>query len=133
VSSSSARRRPARWRWAVTGAFGLGGITISAWGPRLPAIKAGLGVGTATIGLLLAGVTVGTVLGLLAAPQLLHRLGGRRALAGAILLIAAAMTFMGLARPVNGRSRTGICLLPGLPRAPRRSLMPPGPDGGARP
>jgi len=42
----------ARWRWAVTAAFGLGGITISAWGPRLPAIKAGLGTGTATIGLL---------------------------------------------------------------------------------
>ena len=34
----------ARWRWTVTIAFGLGGITISAWGPRLPAIKAGLGI-----------------------------------------------------------------------------------------
>ena len=47
----------ARWRRTVTAAFGLGGITISAWGPRLPAIKADLGIGTATIGLLLAGVT----------------------------------------------------------------------------
>ena len=33
----------ARWRWTITAAFGLGGITISAWGPRLPAIKASLG------------------------------------------------------------------------------------------
>src|SRR6185295_17328823 len=33
----------ARWRWSVTAAFGLGGITISAWGPRLPAIKAAAG------------------------------------------------------------------------------------------
>ena len=33
----------ARWRWAVTAAFGLGGIAITAWGPRLPAIKASLG------------------------------------------------------------------------------------------
>src|SRR6516225_9681220 len=32
----------ARWRRTVTAAFGLGGITISAWGSRLPAIKAGL-------------------------------------------------------------------------------------------
>ena len=55
----------ARWRWSVTAAFGLGGITISAWGPRLPAIKAGLGISTATIGLLLAGVTVRAILGLL--------------------------------------------------------------------
>jgi MFS family permease len=82
---------------AITAAFGLGGITISAWGPRLPAIKAGLNVGTATIGLLLAGVTVGAILGLLAATPVLHWLGGRRAVAVAILLIAAAMTVMGLA------------------------------------
>ena len=51
---------------AVTAAFGLGGITVSAWGPRLPAIKADLDVGTATLGLLLAGATVGAILGLLA-------------------------------------------------------------------
>jgi MFS family permease len=86
-----------RWRWTITAAFGLGGITVSAWGPRLPAIKAGLGIGTATIGLLLAGVTVGAILGLLASTPVLHRLGGRRAIVGALLLIASAMTAMGLA------------------------------------
>jgi MFS family permease len=87
----------ARWRWTVTAAFGLGGITISAWGPRLPAIKAGLGIDTATIGLLLAGVTVGAILGLLASTPVLHWQGSRRSIAGALLLIAAAMTVMGLA------------------------------------
>src|SRR5215469_270549 len=86
-----------RWRWAVTAAFGLGGITISAWGPRLPAIKAELGTGTATIGLLLAGVTVGAILGLLASTPVLHWLGSRRAIAAALLLIGAAMAVMGLA------------------------------------
>jgi MFS family permease len=86
-----------RWRLAVIAAFGLGGITVSAWGPRLPAIKADLGVGTATIGLLLAGVTVGAILGLLASTPVLHWLGSRRAVGGAILLVAAAMAVMGLA------------------------------------
>jgi len=95
--------RPAvtRWRWAITAAFGLGGITLSAWGPRLPAIKAGLGVGTATIGLLLAGVTVGAILGLLASTPVLHWLGGRRAIALALLLASAAMAAMGLALILN--------------------------------
>ena len=97
MSSSSGRPELARWRLAITAAFGLGGITVSAWGPRLPAIKADLNVGTATIGLLLAGVTVGAILGLLAATPVLHWLGDRRAVAAAILLIAAAMTVMGLA------------------------------------
>jgi MFS family permease len=87
----------ARWRWAVTAAFGLGGITISAWGPRLPAIKTELGVGTATIGLLLAGVTVGALIGLTASTPLRHWLGGRRAVTGAILLVAAAMALISLA------------------------------------
>jgi fucose permease len=86
-----------RWRWSVTAAFGLGGIAVSAWGPRLPAIKASLGIGTAAIGLLLAGVTVGAIAGLLASTPVLHRLGSRRSVAGALLLIAAAMAVMGLA------------------------------------
>ena len=55
-----------RWRRAIMAAFGLGGITVAAWGPRLPAVKAELGISTATIGLLLAGVTVGAIAGLVA-------------------------------------------------------------------
>ena len=81
----------------MTAAFGLGGIVISAWGPRLPAIKASLGTGTGTIGLLLAGVTVGAILGLLASTPVLHWLGSRRSIAGALLLSSAAMAVMGLA------------------------------------
>jgi MFS family permease len=95
--AGAARPVLARWRWAITAAFALGGITVSTWGPRLPAIKSGLGIDTATIGLLLAGVTVGAILGLLASTPLLHWLGSRRALTGALLLIAVAMTVMGLA------------------------------------
>lgn len=72
-------------------AFGIGGVTIAAWGPRLPAIKSQLDIGTATIGLLLAGVTVGGIAGLLLSNAILHRLGSRRALASAIVVIAIAM------------------------------------------
>jgi MFS family permease len=86
-----------RWRWTITAAFGLGGITISAWGPRLPAINAVLGIDTATIGLLLAGVTAGAILGLVASTPVLHWLGSRRAITGAVLVIAAAMIVMGVA------------------------------------
>jgi MFS family permease len=95
--AAASRPVPARWRWTVTAAFGLGGITVSTWGPRLPAIKSDLGIGTATIGLLLAGVTVGAIIGLLASTSVLHRFGGRRSLTGALLLVAVAMTVMGIA------------------------------------
>ena len=100
-----------RWRWSVTAAFGLGGITVSAWGPRLPAIKASLGIGTAAIGLLLAGVTVGAIIGLLASTPVLHRLGGRRSIAGALLLVAAAMTVMGVALILDSVSLIAIAFV----------------------
>jgi MFS family permease len=87
----------ARWRWSVTTAFGLGGITISAWGPRLPTIKSGLGIGTAEIGLLLAGVTVGAITGGLVAAPVLSRLESRRAVTGTLATMAASLTVMGLA------------------------------------
>lgn len=87
----------ARWRWAVTAGFALGGVTVSAWGPRLPALKAGLGTGTAAIGLLMGGVTAGAIVGLLAAAPVLHRLGSRRAAAGSALLTAIGLALMGLA------------------------------------
>jgi MFS family permease len=86
-----------RWRRAVTAGFGLGGITISAWGPRLPSIKAEMGISTATIGLLLAGVTVGALLGLLTSTLVRHWLGGRRAVTAAVLLAAAALSVLGVA------------------------------------
>jgi MFS family permease len=91
------RRVLARWRWTITGGFGLGGITVSAWGPRLPAIKTSLHIGTATIGLLLAGITIGAILGLAAATPVLHWLGSRRSVAASLLLTGAAMAQMGLA------------------------------------
>ena len=86
----------ARWRWAITAAFALGGIALSAWGPRLPAIKTELGISTGTIGLLLAGVTIGGIGGLLGSSHVLHWLGARRALYAALWLVAASITVMGL-------------------------------------
>jgi MFS family permease len=86
-----------RWRRAVMAAFGLGGITVAAWGPRLPAVKVELGIGTATIGLLLAGMTVGAVAGLAVSTPVLHRLGGRVGVTASLLVVAVAMAVMGVA------------------------------------
>ncbi|MDA8291357.1 MAG: MFS transporter [Actinomycetota bacterium] len=84
-----------RWRRTVTGAFALGGIATSAWGPRLPAVKADLRIGTATIGVVLAGATAGALGGLLAASPLLGRFGSRRSVAGALVAVAASLALVG--------------------------------------
>lgn len=99
-----------RWRWSITTAFGLGGITVTAWGPRLPTIKAELGIDTATIGLLLASVTVGAIAGLLLSSLVLHRLGSRRSVLTALLGVAVALALLGLALSL----RSGAVLAAGF-------------------
>lgn len=91
------RRVLVRWRTAIIVAFGIGGITLAAWGPRLPELRAELHVTTGTIGVVLAAVTVGSVAGLLLATPLLRTLGSRRAIASTILLVAVALAVIGLA------------------------------------
>ncbi|NNC13717.1 MFS transporter [Planctomonas sp. JC2975] len=85
-----------RWRNAIILAFAVGGITVSSWGPRLPAVQSDLGADTALIGVILGCVTIGSICGLVASTPLLHYLGSKRALGGAILVVALAMALMGI-------------------------------------
>ena len=84
-----------RWRNAVMTAFAIGGVAVSTWGPRLPQLRADLGVDNATIGLVLAGVTVGSVGGLSVAAALLGRLGSRRGIGAMLGLIGLAIAAIG--------------------------------------
>jgi MFS family permease len=90
------RGRTTRWRNAIIAGFGIGGVTISAWGTRLPAITAELQASTATIGAVLAFVTVGSIGGLLASTPVAHRFGTRRGIPGALVVIAVAMGLLSL-------------------------------------
>lgn len=94
------RRALARWRNAIIVAFAIGGVSLAAWGPRLPELQADLGVDVGTIGLMLAGVTIGSVGGLLGAAPLLRRVGGRRGLTVVVVLIAIAIAVIGAAAAV---------------------------------
>jgi MFS family permease len=100
-----------RWRWTIAAAFALGGITTASWAARLPAIKADLNVGTGTIGLLLAGVTLGGIGGLTAAAPVMHRLGGRRGITGALLVVAVAMALLGLALVLSSVPLTAVAFV----------------------
>ncbi len=85
-----------RWRNAIAVAFALGGVTLSTWGPRLPAIRSALHLGDGSLGLVLAAVTVGSIGGLLAAAPLLARLGPRVGVAATLGLVAAGVALLGI-------------------------------------
>ncbi len=76
-------------------AFALGGVAVSTWGPRLPQLRADLGVDNAAIGLVLAGVTVGSVSGLGLASALLSWLGPRRGIGAMLWLVAVGIGVIG--------------------------------------
>ena len=76
--------------------FAVGGVAISTWGPRLPSIKASLQLGDGVVGTVLAGVTVGSIAGLIGSSRLLSRYGPRRAICVALLLIAVGIAVIGV-------------------------------------
>lgn len=84
------------WRNAVMTCFALGGVTVTTWGPRLAELRADLDVGDASIGLILAGVTVGAMAGLVASAAVLSWLGSRRAICAMLLLVALGVATIGL-------------------------------------
>lgn len=72
----------------VFAGFALHAMTMGSIFPRLPEIRDAMGVGEATLGASLMGAPLGTFVALTAATPLLERLGFRRALLGAIPLVA---------------------------------------------
>lgn len=95
------RSQLAGWRNAIIVAFAIGGISLAGWGPRLPELRVELGVDIGTIGLMLGGVTIGSIGGLLSAAPLLRRLGGRRALTAVAVLVPAALALIGVAAALH--------------------------------
>lgn len=82
--------------------FALGGIALSTWGPRLPSIRDALAVGDGTIGLALAGVTVGSITGLGLSAYWLTRFGPVAALRGAVLVIVGGIVVIGTGAGLAG-------------------------------
>ncbi len=89
------------WRNAVMVMFAAGGVAISTWGPRLPSLQGSLHLGNGVIGVLLAGVTVGSIAGLAASSALLSILGPRGAITLALLLVALGIAVVGVGAGIS--------------------------------
>src|SRR5690606_22000471 len=90
----SATASPTAVRRAMFGVFltfGVNGVAVGAWISRIPAIRDILRIDTAQVGLLLFAMSAGSILGLLAAAQIVHRLGARRSIVACLLLGVVAL------------------------------------------
>lgn len=82
-----------RARFAVAATFLLHAVVLGTWAPRLPAVKEKLSLGNDDLGLALAGLAVGMVIG----TRLVVRLEARGRTGGAmrIALVVQAITLLG--------------------------------------
>jgi fucose permease len=90
------------WRNAVFVIFFISGLTLASWMSRIPAVRDGLRLSTAEVGILIFGLSAGSVLGLVAAVWLLARFGARRS-----MLLSATFSVVGLVLVGAGSSLLG--------------------------
>ncbi len=104
VPSSSARdrRELAAWRNAVFAVFFLSGFGLAAWVARLPAIRDDVSLSTASVGLVLLAGSGASVVGLIAAPPVLARLGARAGMVTALTTAALGLVAIGAGSSVFG-------------------------------
>ncbi|MCU1437548.1 MAG: major facilitator superfamily 1 [Naasia sp.] len=81
LDSGLTRRQVLAWRNAVFLVFALPGIAFASWASRIPAVRDSLDASTDQMGVILAGIAIGSVLGLLASGRIVHRFGARRTIA----------------------------------------------------
>ncbi|MCM3694978.1 MFS transporter [Microbacterium oleivorans] len=88
------------WRLAVFAIFTASGLSIATWASRVPSIKAALGIENSTIGLLLLGMGVASILGLSVSSVIAARMGTRRGMLTVMLVLSVGLFLIGLGTDV---------------------------------
>lgn len=89
-----------RWRTAIFAVFLVSGLSISTWAARVPAIKDAIGVDRGELGLMLLVGGVASIVGLSVSAPVLTRFGARRAMLGAMTVLAAGVAIIGIGADV---------------------------------
>jgi fucose permease len=95
-TSALSRRALVAWRNAIFVMFALSGLSIATWVSRLPAIRDGLGLTTGNVGVLILGMSAGSILGLLLSASLMGKLGPRRGMVLSMTLVAVGLAIVGV-------------------------------------
>ncbi|MCA1194856.1 MFS transporter [Saccharopolyspora sp. 6V] len=88
------RRRALQW------IFLLLGVSLASWVTRTPAIRDALAASTGEMGLVLFGLSVGSMTGILAAGPVVRRFGTRPVIAVSMALAVAGLAVLGVATAV---------------------------------
>ncbi len=90
------RRQLLAWRNALFVIFALSGLSLASWVARLPAVRDELGLDTAQLGILIFAMSAGSVIGLIAAPPIMLRIGAKAGMLVALTVVAVGIAVIGV-------------------------------------
>ncbi|WP_066039936.1 MFS transporter [Herbiconiux solani] len=96
MTETLTRRQLIAWRNAIFTIFALSGLSIASWVARLPAVRDGLQLDTAQVGLLIFVMSAGSVIGLVASAPVMLRTGARTGMLLCLLLLTVSLAVIGL-------------------------------------
>lgn len=96
------RQEVTRWRNALFVVFGLSGLSIATWLGRVPAVRDLLDARTSEMGLLVACLSVGSIVGITLSSHLIAGAGTRRVIRGCLVVIMAGLVAAGLSASLGG-------------------------------
>ncbi|NED92498.1 MFS transporter, partial [Streptomyces sp. SID11233] len=85
-----------RHRVALNLCFAIPGVSLATWVTRTPDVRDGLGASTAEMGLVLFGMSIGSMLGILAAGALVARYATRPVIIAGMALVLAGVGVVAL-------------------------------------
>lgn len=92
-----------KWYKAIIVIFTMSGISISTWFSRTPEVRDLLQANTGTMGLILLGLSVGSIVGLVLSNVFVRKKGGRVA-----IVISAFLMFLGFTTLATGSTLSSI-------------------------
>lgn len=97
VAGGLSRAQLVAWRNSVFVVFFLPGLAMASWVSRLPAARDLLDVSPGQVGLLIVGISVGSITGLVASSHIVARFGAITTITWGMIVIAVGLLITGLA------------------------------------
>jgi fucose permease len=101
AAGALSRQQVVAWRNAMFVIFALCGLALASWVARLPAVRDELGASTLDMGVLIFGLSLGSILGLLVSSHVIARLGAQSTMRWGFVIAPVGLATAGLAATVG--------------------------------
>ncbi|MGI8417222.1 MAG: hypothetical protein ACR2P2_13675 [Nakamurella sp.] len=90
------QRQGKAWSLAIFAIFFICGIALASWMTRIPAVRDSLGANTFQMGMLIVGLSVGSMIGLSSSSHVIARIGAQRTMLFFVLLMLGGLVVAGV-------------------------------------